>query len=378
MKTVVHISADYPDAFAPNKTAAVANLIACSPGFRHVVYSLNRIDGLFGIHGMEFARDQVSLIYRAPPKGLLLRTRLNGVAEWILADLRSRGIEPNLVHAHKFTIEGLVALRLKETLRCPVICNIQGNTDTYIAARRLDVRSTYRELASACERILSFAPWSGPAMQRILGTPLTFEVLPVGTTCDSLLVPRASGEARLVSMFHLDSWRGKGADTLAAAAAVVAADRPGLVLDIYGGGSEKQHKALTSAIRDRAPAGLVRLLGPLPRDRLQQTLNGYSAFVMPSLHETYGLVFVEAIFSGTPVVFPRGRAIDGILPESVIGAGCEPSSIGDLAQAIHHVLDNESRLKRRIATAQLSGELDHLRREGIGARYRKILEDSAA
>ena len=378
MKTVVHISADYPDAFAPNKTAAVANLIQGSPGFRHVVYSLNRVDGLFGINGVEFAKDQVSLIYRAPPKGLLLRTRLNDVAEWILVDLRSRGIEPNLVHAHKFTIEGLVALRLRESLGCPVICNIQGNTDTYIATRRIDVRPAYRELAVTCDRILSFAPWSGPAMQRILGTPLSYEVLPVGTTCDRLLAPTVSDEVRLVSLFHLDSWRDKGADTLAAAAAVVAADRPGLMPDIYGGGSGKQQKALTSAIRDCAPAGLVRLRGPLPRDRVQQTLNGYSAFVMPSLHETYGLAFVEAIFSGTPVVFPRGRAIDGILPESDIGAGCEPSSIDDLAHAINHVLDNEARLKRRIADAQTAGELDHLRRESIGARYRKILEDTAA
>jgi len=378
MKTVVHISADYPDTFAPNKTAAVANLIQGSPGFRHVVYSLNRIDGLFGINGVQFAEDRMSLIYRAPPKGLLLRTRLDDVAEWILADLHSRGIDPNLVHAHKFTIEGLVALRLRESLSCPVICNIQGNTDTYIASRRIDVRPAYRTLASVCERILSFSPWSGPALQRILGTPLCYEVLPVGTTCDRLIAPKVSDSARLVSLFHLDSWRHKGADTLAAAAALVAEDQPGLTIDIYGGGSEKQRKALTAAVRGCAPAGLVRLMGPLPRDRVQQTLNGYSAFVMPSLHETYGLAFVEAIFSGTPVVFPRGRAIDGILPESDIGAGCEPSSTLDLAHAINHVLDNEAQLKRRIASAQASGALEHLRRESIGARYRKILEDTAA
>lgn len=378
MKTVVHITADYPDAFAPNKTAAVANLVQDAPGFRHFVYSLNRVDGLFGIHGDQFAEDRVSLIYRAPPKGLLLRTRLDDVAAWILADLRSRDIEPNLVHAHKFTIEGLIALRLKETLSCPIICNIQGNTDTYIAARRYDVRPAYRTLASASETILSFSPWSGPAMQRILGMPLHYEVLPVGTTCDRLLAPTMSEGTRLVSLFHLDSWREKGADTLASAVARVAESRPGLILDIYGGGSDKQRKALTSAIQDCATDGLVRLMGPLARDRVQQTLNSYSAFVMPSLHETYGMAFVEAIFSGTPVVFPRGRAIDGILPEWDIGAGCEPSSIEDLTRAINYVLDNESQLKQRIATAQDTGALNYLRRESITARYRQILEDSAA
>lgn len=378
MKTALHLSADYPDPFSPDKTAAVANLIEGANGFRHVVYSLNRVNGIRGVRGFPFGEDRVCLIYRAPAKGLLLRTRLDDVAGWILADLTARGIRPDVVHAHKFTIEGLIALRIRDALGCPVICNIQGDTDTLIAGSRYDVRPAYRRLAHSSARILSFAPWSGPAMQRILGIPLHYDMLPVGTTCDRLLTPVMSDGPRLVSLFHLDRWRHKGADTLASAVAEVAQDRPGLVLDIYGGGSENQRKALQAAIRRCAPPGLVRLRGPLSRDQVQQTLSGYSAFVMPSLRETYGMVFVEALFSGTPVVFPRGRAIDGILPESDIGAGCDPSDVGDLARAIRHVLDNEATLKGRLADAQASGALDHLRLENITSRYRKILEETAS
>lgn len=378
MKTVVHISADYPDPFIHNKTAAVANLVEGAVGFRHLVYSLNRVNGIHGVSASRFGEDHTCLIYRAPPKGLLLRTRLNAVAGWILDDLQARDIRPDVVHAHKFTIEGLIALRLRDALGCPLICNIQGNTDTYIADRRYDARPTYRRLASESAKILSFAPWCGPAMQRILGVPLPHEVLPVGTTCDRLLPPVISESPRLVSLFHLDGWRDKGADTLAAAVAVVAEDRPAVVLDIYGGGSEKQRKALEAAIRRCAPAGLVRLMGPIPHERVQQTLNGYSAFVMPSLHETYGMAFVEALFSGTPVVFPRDRAIDGIMPESDIGVRCDPTDVQGLAQSISYVLDNETRLKVRLGTVQAAGALEHLRLTSITERYRTILEDTAA
>lgn len=378
MKIALHLSADYPDPFSPDKTAAVSNLIEGAGGFRHVVYSLNRINGIHGVRGFSFGEDRVCLVYRAPAKGLLLRTRLDDVAGWILADLTARGIRPDVVHAHKFTIEGLIALRIRDALGCPVICNIQGNTDTLIAGFRYDVRPAYRRLARSSARILSFAPWSGLAMQRILGMPLDYDVLPVGTTCDQLLTPVMSDGPRLVSLFHLDRWRHKGADTLASAVAEVAKDRPGLVLDIYGGGSETQRKALQAAIRRCAPPGLVRLRGPLSRDQVQQTLSGYSAFVLPSLRETYGMVFVESLFSGTPVVFPRGRAIDGILPESDIGAGCNPSDVGDLARAIRYVLDNEAMLKRRLADVQKAGALDHLRLESIASRYRKILEETAS
>lgn len=378
MKTAVHVSADYPDPYAPNKTAAVANLVNGATGFRHVVYSLNRVNGFSGIRGSRFSEDRVCLVYRAPPKGLFLRTRLERVAAWILADLKAQNIRPDVVHAHKFTIEGLVGLRLREALGCPVICNIQGNTDTYVADHRYDARPTYRRLASESARILSFAPWCGPAMQRILGMPLRYELLPVGTSCDRLLPPVMSERARLVSVFHLDAWRNKGADTLASAVATVAKVHPDVVLDIYGDGSQKQRRALEAAIRRSAPQGLVRLMGPLSRDNLQKTLNGYSAFVMPSLHETYGMVFVEALFSGTPVVFPRGRAIDGLLPVSDIGARCEPTNVDDLVHSINYVLDNEAQLKGRLRAAQTAGALDHLRLESITARYRKILEATTA
>lgn len=378
MKTVIHISADYPDPFAKDKTAAVANLVTGAPGFRHVVYSLNRVNGLLGITGFQFGEDRLCVIYRAPAKGLLFRSRLDDVAEWIVADLKARDISPDVVHAHKFTIEGIVALRVKEALGCPIICNIQGDTDTYIAGHRLDMRPAFRRLAGESTRILSFAPWCGSAMQRILRTPLPHEVLPVGTTCDRLLKPTISEEPRLVSLFHLDHWRRKGADTLTSAVTAVARTRPGVTLDIYGGGSAGQRNALEAMIHRRSSPGRVRLMGPLSRDRVQQTLNGYSAFVMPSRRETYGMAFVEALFSGTPIVFPQGRAVDGLLPESAIGTRCEPSDVGDLARAIDYILDNEAQMKDRLGSAQAGGALDHLRLDSITARYRQILEVTSA
>ena len=378
MKTAVHISADYPDPYAGDKTAAVANLISGAPSFHHIVYSLNRVNGVSGVSGFRFNGDDMCLVYRNPPKGLMLRSGLHQLADWIIADLHARDIEPHVVHAHKFTIEGLIALRLKEEFGCPVICNIQGDTDATVAGVRYDLRRAYRRLARESARILSFAPWCGSAIERALGLDLRYEVLPVATNCDGLLAPTLSRRPRLVSLFHLDSWRRKGADRLAAAVALVARDHPGIVLDIYGQGSQSHTKALQAAIRHSAATSLVRLRGPLSREDLQPTLNSYSAFAMPSRRETYGLAFVEALFSGTPVVFPRDRAIDGILPESDMGAGCEPSSVGDIAQAINFVLDNEKSLKGRLRAAQSAGSLDHLRLANITARYRTILEATAA
>lgn len=56
---------------------------------------------------------------------------------------------------------------------------------------------------------------------------------------------------------------------------------------------------LEASLRARYPH--VRWLGLLPRDELAQVYSAADVFVMPSQSETFGLVMLEAMASGTPV-----------------------------------------------------------------------------
>lgn len=56
---------------------------------------------------------------------------------------------------------------------------------------------------------------------------------------------------------------------------------------------------LETSLRERYPH--VRWLGLLPRDELAQVYSAADVFVMPSQSETFGLVMLEAMASGTPV-----------------------------------------------------------------------------
>ena len=105
---IVHLSADFPDPFAPRKTNAVRGLLNLVDEFDHRVYSLNRISPTQGIHALTFDQHNRAVAYGAPPFGLFLRTFLNRLARWVTNDIEQRDLEPTAIHAHKLSIEAIV------------------------------------------------------------------------------------------------------------------------------------------------------------------------------------------------------------------------------------------------------------------------------
>jgi hypothetical protein len=77
-KVIVHISADFPDSMEPHalKTNSIPNLIQATEGYRHIVYSLNRVSLVSGIVAVDFGPDRKAIAYGAPPKGIFYVTYL--------------------------------------------------------------------------------------------------------------------------------------------------------------------------------------------------------------------------------------------------------------------------------------------------------------
>lgn len=373
MNTILHISADFPDPIAPGKTKAVANLIAETPGFRHVVYSLNR-RMTRGISMTRFDNDHTAIAYGAPPYGIGLKHFLRPVAATIEQDIRERGLRPDLIHAHKFSVEGLIAADVAKARDIPFICSLWGDTDIRIFNVKRGLRSTYHSIAASAERLLPAAPWTGTYFRDALQLPdHKFKVLPVMTAADATLSPSITGGSKLVSLFHLDSWRRKGFEQLVRATVAAQADIEGLTIDVYGTGAARSIKAAEAIISRHRASSIVRLMGAAPHDRVQTILNGYTGFVMTPHRETYGMVHVEALLAGLPILWSKDRGVDGFFESHDIGYRADPTSVADITQGIRVLVEREQSLKVNIAHLQRNGAFEHLRRQSIAQSYTDIL-----
>jgi glycosyltransferase involved in cell wall biosynthesis len=226
-------------------------------------------------------------------------------------------------------------------------------------------------------RLLPCAPWTADRFIADHGLdPSKVEVMMPIIKQEQILPPVVTGEARIVTLFNLDQHKRKNLKGLLNAVVELRRSEPRLTLDIWGRGDAAALCDIDAMITSRGARDYVRLKGPLPQGAFESTLNGYTAFAMPTLRETFGMVFVEALLCGLPVLHTRGWGIDGVYPDDTIGYAWNHGSQADIVAGLKHLVANEARLKGNIAALAREGAFDRHKRDVIVAQYRRILEEA--
>ena len=375
MKTVVHLTCDYPDPLAPSKTRSVKNLVENTPTVRHVIYSLNRVSSRSGVVSLDVGEDLIAVAYHAPRYGILHRTYLLRLANWILDDLSRRGITPDLLHAHKFSVEGIVALQMSKRLRRPFISDIWGDTDLRIVGARPDLGSTWKAISREAAAIIPCAPWAEDKFHASLGLDRRKATVLPPIVMHETFRPSAPRESpALVTLFNLNSHRRKNFANLVTAVVAASRRHPGLTMSVFGACGPATLFELRTILRDAGANGTVTLEGPLDNAVFSETLNQFSAFVMPTRRETFGMVFIEALFAGLPLLHSKGWGVDGFFPDETVGYACRPTDPADIGRGLDYLIGNEALLKSRIAAYHAAGGLERFKRSSIIETYSAILE----
>lgn len=126
----------------------------------------------------------------------------------------------------------------------------------------------------------------------------------------------------------------------------VRASLPQAQLVIVGGASLLNHDAYVARFNDTLQAtGLavgpgqdVVITGPVPDLHMPALFRAADVLLMPSLREGFGLVVLEALASGTPVVVSRIAPFTEYLGQAD-ALWCDPMDTDSMAEAMHHALD---------------------------------------
>lgn len=229
-----------------------------------------------------------------------------------LKAMRKDGVEIDLIHAHSFFPAGTVAVDIKKEFNIPFVITEHSSALLKREVDEFDKAHLNRTLKQ-CERFICVSKRLGEEVKAITGYEGDIEVIPNMVSNEFKLQcnEKLSDEFKFISIGRLDE--GKNHILLLKAFNSTFKGNPKVKLDIVGEGLLKDK--LKEYIEANSLEDQVRLLGSKTRKETARLLNKSQVFVLPSLYETFGVTYIEALACGKPIIGTRNGGAESIIKE---------------------------------------------------------------
>lgn len=270
-----------------------------------------------------------------------------------LEEFRQReGIDYGVIHSH-YWLSGQVGIQARQAWSAPHVTTFHtlGAVKNLLCANACEsetrIAAEFR-LVESCDRILVT---SSREMQNLLchyrASAEKLAVVPCGVNL-GLFRPVAKPAARrcigVAPQDRLVLYVGrfapeKGLDRLLTAVACMK-HYPHLRVMIVGGDGEDDpaHQRMRQLCRDTGIEERVTFAGRVDQIVLPQYYSAADLLVLPSVYESFGMVALEALACGTPVVATRVGATDDLIHQKANGRLAKSGSARSLADSIAEVL----------------------------------------
>jgi glycosyltransferase involved in cell wall biosynthesis len=375
-KTIIHISFDFPDCIDSHTTKAVQNLIYSQVLYRNIVFSLNRTPNPFADFSYKKEPHGYSFNIFGLPFGIGLRVWMYMAAKKIDKIIKKENIELHAIHGHKLTFEGLITSHLAKKYSVPYIISLRGYTDIKLINILRHNRHKFLRTLQNAQKVIFLAPWTRNAIQLIFKDKIP--------SYKSVMLPniiqlRDTTEVakdnrfpdKFVTVFHLDSYKLKNIKRTILAMNAVHNQYPQLKLDIIGGG--KSAKIIKSYIQKCTYPSNFKLVGNMAHEEVLEVYGKYLGLILPSFPETFGLVFIEALHAGIPVLFSKNSGIDGYFDDFQVYEKVKYDSVQEIEAGIIKLYEKNTIYRQSIQLLKAQGAFQTFSKGNISKRYTNLL-----
>lgn len=244
---------------------------------------------------------------------------------------------PDLLHAHSALHGGVLAREISARFGIPYVVTEHSSAfgRGIVTAEEISIA---KRVFSEAICLISVSPSLASDVEKRIPTTLgRWICIPncVDTDFFSPLGPPQGGLGKFTFLTIADLNKNKNVDLLVRAFARMA-NRGSLHLNIGGDGAELldlQREVLRLGI-----GGSVKFLGPLSRRDVLTALNNCDVFVLPSRYETFGVVLIEALAVGKPVIASACGGPDTIV-ERHNGVLFPVNDVDSLTRAMEKIID---------------------------------------
>lgn len=347
-KNILHICSDFPNQHVyTNLVASIA-----STGQRQFVFSAVRSDAEAQRQPPNDLQIEYSFqnIIRKRHR-LFFRNKINTARKALLNVADPRNFD--LVHAHFLYSDGALALGLKRRFGIPFITAVR-NTDLNLFMKlRPDLWPIAKQVLTEASAVVFLSPAYQSATLARVGNAFASSVgskslvIPSGLPASWLDNPPPDHRAtkgHIRVLYVGDFSRNKNIASIVRAVALLRL-RTQAELTIVGGGGDGE-QAIESMLALPKYSFVTRLQPVRDTGRLREIYQQHTVFAMPSFRETFGIVYLEALSQGLPIIHSRGQGIDGLFAPNSVSEGVDPHSDTSLADAITRLTGRDLSIRK--------------------------------
>ncbi|KKH96469.1 glycosyl transferase family 1 [Methanosarcina sp. 1.H.T.1A.1] len=257
--------------------------------------------------------------------------------------IEKEGISFDIIHSHFTWPSAYIGSKLKETYKIPLFVTIHENSKWFCDEVNMDYSLINNSWKSA-DALIRVNKKDIPVLKKFNensffipnGYPSKFKPLSKTECRRQLNLP-----SNAVILFSL-GWlvERKGFGYLIKSMKILKEKRRKEVLCFIGGSGPLKNK-LQKQIDSSKLQNEVKLLGSVPDNLLPLWMNACDFFVLPSLSESFGVVQVEAMACGTPVISTYNGGSEEIIISEDYGLLAKPKNSEDLAEKISYAIDHK-------------------------------------
>lgn len=320
-----------------------------SLGVSQIIYNPVRDISKIGKHKVDFKTEYSEILYGSILNNhtdkLFYRLKVNKVMKDIEARVDFSKIK--LIHAHTWYSDGGVAYKLALKYKIPYIVVIR-NTDINLFQKYLiHERAFGRKILMNSSKIILI---SASYKRKILEDKSLQGILPniepkliiIPNGVDHFWIrnvyPKKNTLNNPIDIIYIGRFV-KGKNVMNLQKATLMLNAKGIYCRLHlVGGEGNQHKKILDNVAIHKEVFTYH--GKIfDKDELSMLMRSCDIFAMPSENETFGLVYMEALLQGLPVVYTKNEGIDGFY-DGTIGEGVDNMTSQEIADKLQKIIED--------------------------------------